>query len=234
MKNRFTVLLVCLLVSSPLFAQDLDLGTESSSGVEAGSLLVELTGSPYNGTSSGSSESGNALLTFGEFRLKFLVSDQLGVRLGMFMDLNNNQQRPDYVTDYSAYRVTPGVELAILNEGGFRSYVALDLMFGQKFAGIKTTTGSSVTGTTELPNGNSTQTFSSSSRAYMEAGAALSVGADYHFGSRFYVGMEAGFMLKTTMYDDITMDGEIYQDGVTYNNGNLLIRNALRFGFTLL
>lgn len=230
------VLLVCLAVSYPVFAQDLDLGEESSSGLESGSLLVELTGSPYSGTSYGSSESGsgNALLYFGEFRLKYLVSDQLAVRLGMFMDLNNNQQRPDYVTDYSAYRLTPGVEYAITNDGGFRSYVAFDLAFGQKFAGVKTTTGSSVTGTTELPDGSSTQNFSSSNRAFTEIGAALSVGADYHFGSRFYVGMEAGLMLKSTMYKDITMDGETYQDGVTYNSGALLISNSLRFGFTLL
>ncbi|MCV9386055.1 hypothetical protein [Reichenbachiella ulvae] len=225
MKNRFMVLLVCFLLTYVSSAQDLDLSTESTSGVSSGNLLVELSGSPFTGSS---------LLDFGEFRLKYVVADNIAVRLGMYMDLNNNQLRPDYVSDYTTYRVTPGVEYQISNNGGFRSYVALDAIVGQKFANVKTTTGSSVTGTTQMPNGNSLQTFSQSNRGYFEVGAALSVGADYHFGSRFYVGMEAGFMLNMTMYDEITLDGETYQDAVTYKGGDLLIRNAVRFGFLLL
>ncbi|MBU2913231.1 MULTISPECIES: hypothetical protein [Reichenbachiella] len=224
MKQLFMVLLVCFLTKQVGYAQELDLGSSESSGISSGNLLIEITGTPFASSS---------LLSFGEFRAKYVVSDQIIVRVGMYMDLNNNQTKPDYVTDYSTYRVTPGVEIQLSSTGGFRSYVAIDAIVGQKFANVKTTTGSSVTGTTQIPNGNN-YSFSQGSRGYFEAGAALSVGADYHFGSRFYVGMEAGFTVKTTMYDEIQVDGAPYQDGITYNSGDLLISNSLRFGFILL
>ncbi|MGL1888013.1 MAG: hypothetical protein OCD76_15975 [Reichenbachiella sp.] len=227
MKKLFMFLLVFLLSKEVIYSQDLDLDLAdetTASSIESGNLLIEITGTPFEGSS---------LLDFGEFRIKYVVADAITVRLGMYMDLNNEQLRPDYVTNFSTWRVTPGVEFQVSNNGGFRSYVALDVIIGQKIASLQTTTGSSVTGTTQLPSG-SNATLQYGQRAYFQTGAALSAGAEYHFASRFYFGVEMGFQLNRTMYDDVHVDGVLYQDGVTNSTGDLLTTNSFKIGFKLL
>lgn len=197
---------------------------DSSGGwPEAGEFFIELTGSPYDGTS---------LLSFGSFRARFMVSEAIVPRLGISGSLADYQTTPDKTYNSTEYLVTPGVEFHFIKEGSLRSYLAIDALFGQKFADASSVSGVSVVGSTEVPSG-SNHSFSTANRGFMRVGGNLSFGADYHFSSRFYAGVEIGFQYYRIMYSDVEVDGALYQNGTTVNNASVNRSNSFRVGFKL-
>lgn len=223
MRKQLMLLTALLLISCPIFAQD-ESAEESSSGGMAGTgdLLFEVTGTPFLGSS---------LLNFSEFRARYFLTEDMAVRLGMDMNLNNNQQTPDVVVNDSYYGLMPGFEYHFVNEGSFRSYAAADLMIGQRIASRKSSTGPTVLGAASLPNNPSSFV---SNRGYTQFGGRVSIGAEYFFGERFYVGGEIGFQYIYRNNEEVFVDGESFQAPTTDNFGFLNTTNALKIGFRFL
>lgn len=223
MRKLFLFSIVLLLSAASLIAQD-DVGADSGGGPESGDVLIEITGTPFAGSS---------LLNFGAFRTRFYVSDKVVPRLGLTYSVSNQQSSPDIATNLSQYSVMPGVELHLTNNGAFRSYAALDVIVGQRFASLESVNGPSVDGSTQIPTVPN-QSLSTARRGYFQIGGNLSFGADYHFSSRFYIGTEIGFNYLRTMYSDVSVDGELYQEGTSANSGAVNTINTFRIGFKLL
>lgn len=220
MRKLFMVLLVFLLSQATLMAQG-DTGDQGS-GPEAGDLLIEITGNPFEG---------NSLLNFGQFRARYFLNETIVPRLGFYMDLNNTQNTPDLVTNNSTYSFMPGAEYHFQTDGAFRSYAALDAIVGWNTRNRESTTGSTVEGSLTVP----TQPNQSLTRGYFEVGAQVSAGADYHFSkSRFYIGAEIGFQLTRRTHSEVLVDGNMYQQSTISSFGNVNIGNSLRVGFKLL
>lgn len=226
MRKQLMLLSALLLLSCPIFAQDESSEEEGSSGgmAGAGDLLFEVTGTPFTGGS---------LLDFSEFRARYFITEEMAVRLGMSMDLNNNQQTPDVVINDSEWGLMPGFEYHFVNEGSFRSYAAADLMIGQRITSRKSSTGPTVLGasfnpafynpTDNLPN-----------RGYTQFGGRISIGAEYFFGERFYVGGEVGFQYIRRNNKEVFVDGESFQDATSTSFGYLNTSNVLKIGFRFL
>jgi len=225
MRKQLMLLTALLLISCPIFAQD-ESAEESSSGGMAGTgdLLFEVTGTPFLGSS---------LLNFSEFRARYFLTEDMAVRLGMDMNLNNNQQTPDVVVNDSYYGLMPGFEYHFVNDGAFRSYAAADLMFGQRIVSQKSSTGPTVLGASFDP-GFYSPTDNLPNRAYMQFGGRISIGAEYYFGKRFYVGGEIGFQYIYRNNEEVFVDGESFQAPTTDNFGFLNTTNALKIGFRFL
>lgn len=219
------LLTALLMLSCPIFAQD-ESAEESSSGgmAGAGDLLFEVTGTPF-GTD-------GSLLNFSEFRARYFISENLAVRLGMDMALNNDQLSPDLVINDSYYGLMPGVEYHFVNDGAFRSYAAVDLTFDQQISTRKSTTGANVIGATNYVGSNGQETIVG--RGYMQFGGRLSIGAEYHFNSRFYIGGELGFQYGYRMNDEVIVDNEIVQTSTVTNLGYLTTANSIKVGFRFL
>jgi hypothetical protein len=210
------------LISCPIFAQE-ENSEEGSSGGMAGTgdLLFEVTGTPFLGSS---------LLNFSEFRARYFLAENMAIRLGLAMDLYNDQSSPDLVINDSYYGIMPGFEYHLDNDGSFRSYAAVDFTFGQRIASRKSTTSDNVTGATDY---NVISEFATG-RGYMQLGGRLSIGAEYHFNSRFYIGGEVGFQYSYFMNDEIFVNGESVQASTTRSTGALITANSLRIGFRFL
>ncbi|WKV12737.1 outer membrane beta-barrel protein [Marivirga harenae] len=224
MRKQLMLLSALLLLSCPIFAQDESSEEEGSSGgmAGAGDLLFEVTGTPFDGSS---------LLNFSEFRARYFITEEMAVRLGMDMDLNNNQQTPDVVINDSEWNLMPGFEYHFINEGSFRSYAAGDLMIGQRIASRKSSTGPTVLGATSLPNNPASFV---GGRGYTQFGARVSIGAEYFFGERFYVGGEIGFQYVRRNNKEVLVDGESFQAPTSTSFGYLNTTNVLKIGFRFL
>ncbi|WP_041649862.1 outer membrane beta-barrel protein [Marivirga tractuosa] len=224
MRKQLMLLTALLLISCPIFAQDESTEEGSSGGMAgAGDFLFEVTGTPFN--------TGGSLLNFSEFRARYFITEEMAVRLGMEMDLNNNQQTPDLVINDSYYGLMPGFEYHFVNEGSFRSYAAADLMFGQRIASRKSSTGPTVLGAASLPNNPSSFV---SNRGYTQFGGRVSIGAEYYFGKRFYIGGEIGFQYINRNNKEVFVDGESFQDATKSSFGYLNTTNAFKIGFRFL
>lgn len=223
MRKQLMLLTALLLISCPIFAQEEDSGESSSGGMAgAGDLLFEVTGTPFDGGS---------LLNFSEFRARYFITEDMAVRLGMDMDLNNNQQTPDLVINDSYYGLMPGFEYHFVNDGSFRSYAAADLMFGQRIASRKSSTDPTVMGATSLPNNPNSFI---GGRGFTQFGGRISIGAEYFFGERFYVGGEIGFQYIYRNNEEVFVDGESFQAPTTSSFGYLNTTNAIKIGFRFL
>jgi hypothetical protein len=224
MRKQLMLLSALLLLSCPIFAQDESSEEEGSSGgmAGAGDLLFEVTGTPFDGSS---------LLNFSEFRARYFITEEMAVRLGMEMNLNNNQQTPDVVINDSYYGLMPGFEYHFVNDGSFRSYAAADLMFGQRIASLKSSTGPTVMGATTVPNNPNSFV---GGRGYTQFGGRISIGAEYFFGERFYVGGEIGFQYIYRNDNEVFVDGESFQAPTTSSFGFLNTTNAIKIGFRFL
>ena len=209
MRKCVLVLLAFVASWSTLYAQD----DESSSGgggfFDAGDLAFEITGSPFSRDLPNSTD--GTFLSFGSFRARYAVTTNIVPRLGINMDLYNNQVSPDVVVNSSMYTLMPGCEYHFRIENGFRSYAALDLLIGQQFASLESTTQSNVNGATSVPSSSSD--YYTGDRGYFMFGVGAGVGADYHFSSNFYIGAEIGFRLAQYKWSDIEVDGELFQEG---------------------
>lgn len=232
MRKIFILLLALLLSQEALFAQDTG---EDAWRPDPGDFLIEITANPFNSSSS------FLALDFGQFRGRYFLSETLVPRIGFEMQLSNSQNTPDLVTNLSGFTVMPGLEYHLTNEGKFSSYAAFDFIVGQRAASSKNANGGTVLGATSYsPASTSSSYYGSSSssltvgnRGYFEFGAQVSLGAEYFFNSRFYIGVEVGYMLKTTKYDDIYVDGELMQQSTVSKYGSQNISNAVKFGFLL-
>ncbi|MGJ3234600.1 outer membrane beta-barrel protein [Marivirga sp.] len=226
MRKQLMLLSALLLLSCPIFAQDESSEEEGSSGgmAGAGDLLFEVTGTPFDGSS---------LLNFSEFRARYFITEEMAVRLGMSMNLNNNQQTPDVVINDSEWNLMPGFEYHFVNEGSFRSYAAADLMIGQRIASRKSSTGPTVLGANFDPSFYD-PTNSLPNRGYTQFGGRLSIGAEYFFGERFYVGGEIGFQYVRQNNVEVFLDGESFQAPTSRSFGFLNTTNALKIGFRFL
>ena len=226
MRKQLMFLAALLLASFPIFAQDDESSEGGSSGSAGGAgsvdLLIEVTGTPFQGSS---------LLNFSEFRARFFINDIMAVRLGMNMDLNNTQNTPNMVSNSSTYDIMPGFEYHLVNEDGFRTYAAADLMVGQRISSMLSSTGPSVTGSTSVPFSPNS---SIGNRSYLQYGARLGVGVEYYFGKRFYIGGEVGFQYLYRNNSDVFVDGELFQASTTDNFGFLTTANAIKIGFKFL
>lgn len=224
MRKQLMLLTALLLLSCPIFAQDESSEEGSSGGMAgAGDLLFEVTGTPFN--------TGGSLLNFSEFRARYFITEDMAVRLGMFMDLSNNQSTPDLVFNSSTWNVMPGFEYHFINDGAFRSYVAGDILIGQRIASAKSSTGPTVLGATSLP---ATPTSFVQGRGYFQFGFRAGIGAEYYFGKRFYIGGEIGFDYVNQTNAEVFVDGESFQEATKTNTGSLVTSNAIKIGFRFL
>lgn len=220
MKKVFMVLIAFVFAgSSALYSQD-----GEGTGPEGGDLLIEITGTPFAGSS---------LLNFGQFRARYVLNDKLVPRLGVSFDLSNANTTPDLVTNNSTFTVMPGVEYHLTAEGPYRAYAAGSFIIGSRSASRESATGPSVDGSTQVPSGTN-YSFSTGSRSYFQYGLEIATGAEYHFNSRFYMGVEIGFQFYKNNYKEVMVDGELYQDATSATYGNLTTNNSFRIGFKLL
>lgn len=196
-------------------------------------LMIEITASPLSRDFSSS----RALLSFGQFRARYFLNENIVPRLGIHYSVNNNNSgstKPTQVMTVLNYAFTPGVEYHFLNEGSFTSYAALDVLISGRVAKMEDNQKGSVSGvsTTSIPS-QPNQAFNFSSRGYSGFGAYGAVGADYHFSSRFYAGAEIGFYFMMGSTSDITLDGTLYQEGAKFFQSGVRTSNSLRIGFKL-
>lgn len=222
MKKLVMLFAGILLLSGTIYAQDESSGEGSSGGAGSGDVLIELTGTPFN--------TGGSILNFTEFRGRYFLNDIMVPRLGIWMDLNNNTSTPDVVLNDSEYRIMPGFEYHLTNEGAFRSYAAADLILRNRILSRKSTTGPTVLGSTTVPTNNNQNL----TKGYFDFGLRVGAGAEYHFGSRFYFGVEVGFELINRTNSEVNVDGDLYQAKTKSNFANVNVANSFRFGFKLL
>jgi hypothetical protein len=222
MKKLVMLFAGILLMSGPIYAQDESSDEGSSGGVGSGDVLIELTGTPF--------DTNNGFLNFTEFRGRYFLNDNMAVRLGVWMDLNNTTTTPDVVINDSEYRIMPGFEYHLTNEGAFRTYAAADVVLRNRILSRKSTSGPTVLGSTNVPTSNNQNL----NKGYFDVGLRLGAGAEYHFGSRFYFGVEVGFELINRTNSEVNVDGDLYQAKTTSNFANVNVANSFRFGFKLL
>jgi len=234
--RKFLMISLMVVLTSYALAQDIDL-PEEGEYLESGELFIEITSSPFGRDGVNYFESSNiTLLNFGQFRARYALSESIVLRLGAWYAVDDNQSRistPDVIQTVTEFSVTPGIEYHFLNENGFTSYVALDLMVSRRTMERESSTSESVSGALTVPlSGN--QSYGFNNRGYLGYGAMIAFGADYHFSSRFYVGAEIGFygMLGTTA--DIEIDGALYQEGISFFQSGMVTSNSFRLGFKLL
>lgn len=221
MRKCVLVSLAILLSWGTLFAQDEDSSGSEGGYFDAGDLAFEITGTPFTGGS---------LLDFGSFRARYAVTTNIVPRLGINMDLNNTQTTPDAVTNYSTYTLRPGCEYHFSIQDGFRSYAAFDFIVGQGISNYESTTSYSIDGATSVNIANGT----TSGRGYFMFGIGAGVGAEYHFGSRFYIGTEVGFNLYQQYNDEVTVNGELFQEKTKNSFADINTMNSVRVGFKFL
>ena len=222
MKKIYWVLLAILLTTGPAFAQD------KGSVPEPGSWLIEITTSPFNRDEN---VSGESLLNFGYLRGRYFLNQTLVPRLGVGFHFSDAHTTPDDVITRASYSIMPGVEYHFLNEGAFTSYGAFDLMINGEVREIESTTDSNVTGSTQRPT-TSNQLFSD--RGSFGVGGMVSAGADYHFASRFYIGVEIGVYIFKGKTTDVEVDGALFQEGTSFFNGGISTSSSFRIGFILI
>ncbi|WP_425390843.1 hypothetical protein [Ekhidna sp.] len=235
------LLLVSLMIflTSAISAQDDSGGTSPSSG----ELLIEITSSPFGRDVNNYSSSSTTLLNFGQFRARYFLNDVLVPRLGIWFAIDDNKDgmsTPDVTQTVSQFMFTPGVEYHFLNENGFTSYAALDVIISSRSVKQTSETDSDISGA--LPGGSDVssiisqpnQSFSFNNRGFFGIGAMGAVGADYHFSSRFYMGAEIGFYFVTGKSSDVEIDGTLYQSGIKFFESGVKTSNSFRIGFKLL
>lgn len=198
---------------------------DSGVPIESGNVVVEVTGTPF--------DAGSSLLSFGQMRVKYALSEALAIRIGLGIDMANEPSTPDVVTTDFTYEVMPGVEYAFYNEGKIRTYAALEAHFGSRTAQVDDLNGTSVDGSLQIPSGNNFA-FSSAYRGYMEFGAGLYAGAECFVTPRFYIGTEIGFKYIQRINSEVTVDGVFYQDQTTSTFIFVDTMNTLKIGFRLL
>lgn len=219
-----------VLLTSNLFAQD---GSEGATP-ESGNLFIEITTSPLNRDASG-----DALLSFGQFRARYVLNETLVPRLGIYYSIDDNKNgmsTPDVTEKLVNYMFTPGIEYHFLNENGFSSYAALDVVITGRAAEVSSSTGPSVAGAVINPNflTDPNAGISFQQRGFFGLGGYLAAGADYHFSSRFYMGAEIGFFFNTGKSSDVEIDGTLYQEGIKFFDSGIQTANSFRIGFKLL
>jgi hypothetical protein len=228
MKKLLWVSLMILLTCGTAFSQDDESG--GGSGPSSGELFFEITASPFD------RDGGGALLNFGQFRARYYLNETLVPRLGIFYSVDNNQvdfsPTPDVVLSITDYAFTPGIEYHFLNEGGFTSYAALDVIITGRIASRESNTSEEVIGSTQVPNGPNFA-FSNSNRGFFGYGGYAAVGAEYHFASRFYFGAEIGFYVIAGRSTDVEVDGTLYQEGINFFDSGVRTSNSFRVGFKL-
>ena len=225
MRKLLLVFFVILSVHFSVSAQDEESG---GAGPEFGDILIEITASPFDRDGNG-----DALLSFGQFRARYWLSDLLVPRLGLWYDYSSEASTPDDVFNSASWMVNPGVEFHFVNNGAFTSYAAADILISGEWRQLESTTDSNVDGSLQRPSGTN-YSFSDASRGSFSIGLGASAGADYHFSSRFYIGAEVGFYILGGQTSDVEVDGELFQEGTMFWNGGVTTMNAVRIGFKLL
>lgn len=189
--------------------------------MDRGDMVIEMTGTPFDSES---------LLSFGSFRARYAATDVVVPRLGLSLDFRNSQTSPDVVINSSTYQIAFGIEYHLRIEGGFRSYVYFDGIFGQRNSSRESTTSPSVDGAISVPSSY----FSTvSNRGYLRYGGGIGFGAEYHLTSRFYIGSEIGLQFTSDKNKEVTVDNELVIPSTQTNFGGLNTQNALRIGFKL-
>lgn len=203
MKKLLMVSLMAFLTSA-VFAQDVDL-PEEGVFLESGDLLIEITSSPF----SRDGNTSNKLLNFGQFRARYVLTEQLVPRLGIWFSVDDNASgniNPSGVLTITDMMFTPGLEYHFVNDNGFTSYAALDILISRRSIERENTNGPNIVGTTVTPSSSDFST-SLANRGYFGIGAYGAAGAEYHFSSRFYIGAEIGFQFMTGTTQDVEVDG---------------------------
>ncbi len=235
MKKLFLVSLMAFLTTVAI-AQDVELPDEGTY-LESGDLLIEITSSPFGRDGTSYFESSNStLLSFGQFRARYVLTEQLVPRLGIWFSVDDNYSglsSPDEVTTITEMMFTPGIEYHFINNSGFTSYVALDVIVTSRSVLLESSTDSDVAGLTFRPTADN-PSASLSNRGYFGLGGYLAAGADYHFSSRFYIGAEIGFQAMTGTTEDVEMDGTLIQSGFKFFDAGVNTTNSFRIGFKLL
>jgi len=238
--KKLSLISLMIVLTSIAFAQDDSGGASPSSG----ELLIEITSSPFGRDGSGvllsenSQSSGTTLLNFGQFRARYFLNEQLVPRLGIWFAIDDNQDglsTPDVTETVSQFMFTPGIEYHFINESGFTSYAALDVLIMSRSAERLSLTDSDVTGAIVNPSSISSPNanINFNNRGFFGVGAMGAVGADYHFSSRFYMGAEIGFYFVTGTTSDVEIDGTLYQEGIKFFDAGVETRNSFRIGFKL-
>ncbi len=226
MRKLLWVSLMILLVASPALAQD-----EESSGPESG-LFFEISASPFNRDGR---VNGDQLLNFGQFRARYFLDETMVPRLGIWFAADDNAggaNPPDVVTSTFDYMFTPGFEWHFLNEGGFTTYAALDVILTGRSASRESNTSEEVIGSTQVPT-SPDYVFSPGQRGFFGWGLAGSVGAEYHTKSRFYFGAEIGLQFVAGTSSDVEVDGVLFQEGIQFFDAGVTTMNTFRVGFKL-
>lgn len=222
MRKSLLSFLALLLMSFPLLAQN-----ESDDGkASAGSVTVEVTGSPFNagGVASGVGGVGNTFLHPGVLRVRYFLSDELAVRFSTWANMNSNQTSPEVVENSAFFSVRPGVEYRLgAGNDKLSTYVGGEVLFENRITSMESSTMPGITGATNTNGGN---------RGFWQAGVMGVAGADYYFNSKFYFGVEVGLQYAYRSNADVVLGGEatLFRKTVSHNF-NAVVSNTLRLGF---
>lgn len=236
MKKLLMVSLMAFLTSFT-FSQDVDLPDEGVY-LESGDLLIEITSSPFGRdmTNNYSESYGLNLLNFGQMRARYALTDAIVPRLGIWFSIDDNKtglSSPDDVITITEMMFSPGAEYHFINENGFTSYAALDVLISSRSILLESATDSDVSGLDRVPSSDNPSN-GLDSRGYFGLGAYGAVGADYHFSSRFYIGAEIGLQFMTGTTQDVEVDGTLVQAGFKFFDAGVNTMNSFRIGFKLL
>lgn len=213
-------------------------------GLGSGDLLVEITTSPFNRDVAAEASSSTTLLSFGQFRARYFVNETIAPRLGFSFSSDDNKSgisTPDVTESTFEYSISAGAEYHFWNEDGFTSYAFLDGLVSSRSVERLSTTDLDISGA--LPGSSAdvsaiisdpNESFDFYDRGFFSFGAQLGVGAEYHFGSRFYLGTEIGFYFNTGTTSDVEIGGQLYQEGIGFSEAGVNTSNSFRIGFMLL
>ena len=219
-----------VFLTSVVLAQDVELPEDEGTALESGNLLIEITSSPFG-------RDGNAdLLNFGQFRARYALNEQIVPRLGIWFSVDDNfsgLSTPDEVVTVTEMMFTPGVEYHFVNENGFTSYAALDVIVSSRSILLESATDSDVSGIGITPSDDNPSS-SINNRGYFGLGGYAAAGAEYHFASGFYIGAEIGFYAMSGTTEDVEVDGVLFQEGFKFFDAGVRKANSFRIGFKLL
>jgi hypothetical protein len=219
MRKSLFILLALLLMSFSNFAQ----GGADEGSTGAGSVAVEFTGSPFNagGVALGQSVS-NGFLSPGVIRARFFLGN-VAIRLGTWVYMYSTQSSVDIVENSAFYSIRPGFEYKLGGNNKVSTYIGLEGLFENRITSMESTSLPGITGATNTNGSN---------RGFWQAGAMAFAGADYHFNSRFYFGVEVGLQYAYRKNADVILSDDItLLKSVASHNVNAILSNTLRLGF---
>jgi len=217
MKKTLLSALFVTLFAGASFAQD----EQSGGGFKAtdGSITLEANVNPLAGTV-------NLSNSLNQIRTRMFISDDMALRLGFNLGLDNQASLSDDGEVETTERVftlgiQPGIEKHFAGTDRLSPYVGAEL--GIMLDSRKTT----VESTSSV---SETEGFAQGGRGSFFFGANAVAGFDFYVARNLYIGYELGFGLGVRSESDV-VEGSSISAGSSYFQVGPNVQNGIRVGF---